>query len=134
MNTKSNRIFHIVLWIFQILLAAMYLMAGGTKLFQSIEQLTPMLPWVANTPVGMVRFIGLSEVLGGFGLLLPSLLRIQPKLTYWAAVGLALIQLLAIGFHLSRGEVSVVGFNFILLALAGFIAWGRSQKVPILPK
>jgi putative oxidoreductase len=134
MSTTSNKGLNIALWIFQVLLAAMYLMAGSTKLFQPIEEITKMLPWVADTPAGLVRFIGLSELLGGIGLLLPSILRIQPKLTVFAAIGLTIVQVLAAGFHLSRGESSVIGMNILLIALAAFVAWGRSKKVPIAPK
>jgi putative oxidoreductase len=134
MSTTSNKGLNIALWITQVLLAAMYLMAGSTKLFQPIEEMAKMMPWVAESPAALVRFIGLSELLGGIGLLLPSLLRIQPKLTVYAAIGLATVQVLAAAFHLSRGESSVIGMNFFFLAMAVFVAWGRSKKVPIAPK
>jgi putative oxidoreductase len=134
MSTTSNKGLNIALWITQVLLAALYLMAGSTKLFQPIEEIAKMLPWAAEMPAGLVRFIGLSELLGGIGLLLPALLRIQPKLTVFAAIGLSLVQVLATGFHLSRGETAVIGMNFLLLAMAVFIAWGRTKKVPIAPK
>lgn len=134
MNTTSNKGLNISLWITQVLLAALYLMAGSTKLFQPIEEIAKTLPWAAEMPSAMVRFIGLSEVLGGIGLLLPSILRTQPKLTVFAAIGLALVQLLATGFHISRGETSVIGMNFLFMAMAVFIAWGRAKKVPIAPK
>jgi putative oxidoreductase len=134
MSTTPNKGLNIGLWITQVLLAALNLMAGSTKLFQPIEEMAKMMPWVAESPAGLVRFIGLSEVLGGIGLLLPSMLRIQPKLTVFAAIGLAIVQLLAMGFHLSRGESAVIGMNIFLIAMAGFIAWGRSKKAPISPK
>jgi hypothetical protein len=85
-------------------------------------------------PEAFVRFIGLSELLGGLGLILPAALRIKPVLTPWAAVGLAVVMVLASGFHVSRGESSVIGMNFILAAVAVFIAWGRFKKAPIYPK
>jgi len=125
---------NITLWILQFLLAAMYLMAGFTKLSRPIEKLAESLPWAAEVSEGLVRFIGASELLGALGLLLPSLLRIKPKLTVFAAIGLALVQLFAIVFHVSRGETSVIGMNFILFLIAVFIAWGRAKKVPITPK
>jgi putative oxidoreductase len=134
MSTTSNKGLNIALWITQVLLAALYLMAGSTKLFQPIEEIVKMLPWVSETPAGLVRFIGLSELLGGIGLLLPAILRIQPKLTVFAAIGLTIVQVLAAGFHLSRGETAVIGMNFLLIAMAVFIAWGRTKKVPIAPK
>lgn len=134
MEKSSSKVLHITLWIVQVLLGAMFIMAGGMKSFQPIPELAKMLPWAGAVPSGLVRFIGLSELLGGLGLLLPSLLRILPNLTPLAAWGLALIQVLAALFHISRGESSVIGMNLVLLLLAVFIAWGRTKKVPILTK
>ena len=134
MSTTSNKGLNIALWITQVLLAALFLMAGSTKLFQPINEIAKMLPWAAEMPAGMVRFIGLSELLGGIGLLLPSILRIQPKLSVFAAIGLALVQVLAAGFHISRGETSVIGMNFLFMAMAVFVAWGRAKKAPIASK
>lgn len=134
MSTTSNKGLNIALWVTQVLLAALFLMAGSTKLFQPINEIAKMLPWAAEMPAGMVRFIGLSELLGGIGLLLPSILRIQPKLTVFAAIGLALVQVLAAGFHISRGETAVIGMNFLFMAMAVFIAWGRAKKVSIASK
>lgn len=125
---------NIGLWVAQILLAAMYLMAGANKLFKPIAELTTMLPWVSGTAEGLVRFIGLSELLGGLGLILPAVLRIKPTLTPIAAAGLALIQLLAIIFHMSKGEYAFLGLNIVLLLIAVLIAWGRFKKAPIYAK
>lgn len=131
---KKPKGMNISLWIAQSLLAAMFLMAGANKLFQSIEELAKMMPWVAQVPAGLVRFIGASELLGGLGLLLPSIFKIMPKLTIYAAIGLTAVMLFASIFHISRGEANVIAFNFILMAIAVFIAWGRSKKAPISAK
>lgn len=128
---KQSKAIHIILWIAQIILAAIFLMTGFMKSFQPIEELATTIPWVSSVPSGLVRFIGISELLGGMGLVLPALLRIKPKLTIWAAIGLATIMILAVLFHLSRGELAVIGMNMVLLLLAGFIAWGRLKKAPI---
>ncbi len=128
---KSSKAMNVGLWIAQILLAALYLMAGANKLFKPITELITMLPWVSGTPEGLVRFIGLSELLGGLGLILPAASRVKPNLTPAAAFGLAIVQLLAIVFHVSRGEFSFLGMNIILLLLAVLIAWGRFKKAPI---
>lgn len=133
-TSKSSKKMNIALWIVQSLLAAMFLMAGANKLFQSAEELVKMLPWVTSVPSGLVKFIGISELLGGIGLLLPSILRIKPILTSYAAIGLALVMLFASIFHISRGEYSVIGMNFVLTALALVVAWGRMKKAPISPK
>lgn len=133
-NQKNNKVINIALWVLQVLLGTMFIMAGAMKSFQSVEALTEALPWVADTSLGLVRFIGVSELLGGIGLLLPSILRIKPFLTVWAAIGLALIMFLAAIFHGVRGEFSAIGMNAVMIGLAIFIAWGRSKKAVIASK
>lgn len=133
-NQKNSKALNITLWIAQGLFAVMFIMAGAMKSFQSAEALSEALPWVTSTPLALVRFIGVSELLGGIGLLLPALLRIKPFLTVWAAVGIATIMVLAAIFHGSRGELSAIGANAVFVVIALFIAWGRSKKAPILPK
>ncbi|MBQ4915602.1 DoxX family protein [Maribacter sp. MMG018] len=133
-NQKSNKAINIALWIAQGLLAVMFIMAGIMKATQPIEALAESLPWVTSTPLKLVRFIGISELLGGLGLLIPSIFRFKPFLTVWAALGLALVMVLAAGFHASRGEFPNIGTNIVLIGIALFIAWGRSKKAPILPK
>ena len=66
--------------------------------------------------------------------MIPSIFRWKPNLSIFAALGLALVMILAGGFHASRGEFSAIGMNVVLLVLALFIAWGRRKKAPILPK
>lgn len=106
-------------------------MAGSSKVFKSIDELSQMLPWVTDVSSNLVRFIGVSELLGGLGLVLPSVLRIQPRLTPLAAYGLALVQIMAAIFHISRGETPMIAMNLLLVAIALFIAWGRTKKAPI---
>lgn len=61
---------------------------------------------------------------------LPALLRIRPRLSVLAAVGIIVLQLLAMGFHLMRGETMVLPLNVVLLVLAAFVLWGRTRAVP----
>lgn len=119
----------IALWISQILLAVMFGMAGFMKATQPIDQLSAMLPFVAQMPEGLVRFIGVSELAGAIGLILPAALRILPVLAPLAASGLVVVMLLATGFHISRGEFSHLPVNFILGSLAAFVAWERLKMV-----
>ena len=133
-NQKNNKAINIALWVAQVLLGLLFLMAGATKAFQPIEAMAESLPWVLTTPSVLVRFIGVSEILGGLGLLLPSMLRIKPFLTVWAAIGLAVIMLLAALFHGSRGEFTAIGANLTFMAVLAFIAWGRSKKALIVEK
>lgn len=133
-DQKNTKAMNIALWVVQALLGAMFIMAGGMKAAQPVEALAESLPWVTSTPAALVKFIGISELLGGIGILLPSILRIKPSLSVLAAYGLALVMLLAAFFHGSRGEYSAIGVNLFMMALALFVAWGRSKKVVILPK
>jgi hypothetical protein len=83
------------------------------------------LPWVKDSSKGLVTFIGVAELLGGLGLILPLSIGIMPSLTPIAGVGLAVVMLLAAVFHARRGEFKGIGLNIILLALALFVAIGR---------
>ena len=131
---KKNKGANITAWILQILLGGMFIMTGAMKTFTPIEQLAASLPWAADVPATLVKFIGLAELLGGLGLILPSLLKIKTKLTPIAAIGIVLIMVFASIFHISRGETGVIGMNLILAALAGVVAWLRLKKAPLRDK
>ncbi|WIG59981.1 MAG: hypothetical protein OJF49_002729 [Ktedonobacterales bacterium] len=122
---------NIVLWIAQILLALAFLMAGIPKATQPIPILAKRLTWAADIPMPLVRFIGVAEILGAIGLILPALTQIQPWLTIAAALGLALIMLGAIIFHIARKEYAQPAMNAILLLLALLIVIGRWKLAPI---
>lgn len=116
----------IALWIAQTLLAATLIWAAYTKLFTPAVELATMWPWTAENP-GLVRITAIFDLIGGLGLILPTLLNIKPRLTVYAAYGVIALMICAIVFHFTRGEASNTGFNFFVAALAGFIAWGRSK-------
>lgn len=132
-NVKRSNVWNIILWVAQVIVAGMFLMAGLMKIATPLEELSKMMPLAKDAPV-LLRFIGLSELAGGLGLLLPSVLKIKPWLTTWAAAALGLVMVLATIYHISRGEFSSIGINIILAALAILIVWGRSIKVPIRAK
>ncbi|WNI20601.1 DoxX family protein [Streptomyces sp. ITFR-16] len=113
----------IAYWIVAGLLAAFYLYAGGKKAVQSKERLAPMMGWVDTVPMPVVRAIGAVEILGAAGLVLPPLTGIAPVLAMAAAVGILVLQVLATGLHLSRGEVKETGLNAVLIVLAATAAW-----------
>ncbi len=121
---------NIALWIVQVMLGAMFIFAGVTKAFR-YGHAHATLPWVKDVPRGMTTFIGISELLGGLGLVLPAITRILPWLTPLAAAALALVMLLAAGFHTSRKEWSGIAFNTVLLVLAVFVAYGRFFVAPL---
>lgn len=122
---------NIVLWVLQLLLAVAFLMAGGFKLSTPTEALVAQ---GMTAPVWSLRLAGISEVLGALGLILPSLLRVQPKLTPIAAALLALIMGLAIATHLAMSQFAAIVAPGVLSLLCSFVAWGRFKAVPISPK
>ena len=122
---------NLVLWIVQALLAVAYVMAGGMKAFRPLDALSKSMAWVRTAPAGLVRFIGIAELLGALGLILPMITNVVPWLTVAAAAGLILLQVCAIVFHVSRQEARVVPSNVLLLLLALLVLIGRVAIVPI---
>jgi len=122
---------NIVLWILQVLLALLFLFAGGTKLVMSAEALTqPTTPNQVMLPVMFLRFIGVCEFLGGLGLVLPGLLKIRQYLTPLAALGLAIIMIGAVVFTVLGGAIPVALVNLVIVLLLLFIAYARWRVVP----
>ena len=115
---------NVALWIVQGLLAFAFIAAGGMKLFAYEKYKTQS---EKNGPTGVTRrlttFIGIAEIAGSLGIVLPMATNIAPWLSPWAAIGLAIIMLLAIGFHVRRHES--VAAPVILFLLAGFVVFGR---------
>ena len=109
------------LWIVQALLALLFLFAGGMKLILPVEELTKQMP----LPGAFLRFIGVAEVLGAIGLILPGLLRIRPGLTPLAAAGLVIIMIGATVLTLSSGGVAPALFPLVVGLLSAFVAYGR---------
>ena len=115
------------LWIVAGLLAAVFLLAGSSKLFIPREKLAkaPGGGWVLDFSAGFVKALGAIEILGAVGLILPALLDIAPILVPLAAVGLALIMVGAAIVTFRRQEFKHMLLNLTYLALAAFVAWGR---------
>jgi uncharacterized membrane protein YphA (DoxX/SURF4 family) len=122
------------LWVVQILLGALFVAVGTMKATQPIAVLVETFGWPAAVPAALVRFIGLAELLGGLGLILPSATRVKPMLTPLAGVGLVLTMLFAAGFHISRGELGALLMPLVLAGLAAFVVWGRAVRAPIAPR
>jgi len=133
-TATSGKGWSIALWIAQLLLAAAYGMFGLMKATQPLDQRAGMMTWIPDFPPAFVRTLGAVEILGAIGLILPSLTRIQPRLTGFAALCILLHQFIAVALHLSKGEAGVLGLNAVLIALAAFILWGRRTKAVILPR
>jgi putative oxidoreductase len=107
-NQKPSRGLNIALWIGQVILAAAFGMAGIMKTTTPIADLAAQMVWPGDIPPALVRFIGASEFTAAIGLLLPSILRIKPILTVWAALGIVMVMILALVFHITRGEMQAL--------------------------
>jgi hypothetical protein len=115
---------NLALWIVQILVGALFTVAGVVKSTRPISELGNRMGWVNAVSPATVRFVGVSELAGGIGMIVPWATGILPMLTPLAASGLVIIMLLAAGFHLRRHERGIA-FNASLGGLAAFVAWGR---------
>ncbi|HEX8953968.1 MAG TPA: DoxX family protein [Polyangia bacterium] len=113
------------LWIVQGLLAAAFMMAGLMKATQPIDKLAQRMQYVTRFPSWVTRFIGVSELAGGLGLVLPWATGVMPVLTPIAAAALALVMVLAAIHHLRHNEAKMAPINVVLGGLALFVAWGR---------
>jgi hypothetical protein len=111
-----------IVWIVQGFLAAIFLIAGAMKATQPIEKLVKSITWTGRFELSTIRFIGITEILGAIGIIIPWALNILPVLTPVAATGLALIQFLAILHHAEHKEGKAIVINIILLLLSAFVA------------
>ncbi|WP_153394437.1 DoxX family protein [Ornithinicoccus halotolerans] len=124
---------NLALWIIAGVLAAAYLFAGLSKLTLTKEKLSAIsssAKWVDDFSAGTVKAIGVLEVLGAMGLIVPAVLDIAPVLVPLAALGLAMIMVGAVTTRLRRQEFKVMVADLVYLALAGFVAWGRFALEP----
>lgn len=131
---QASRSMRYGLWFAQILLALVYIPAGGMKLFSPVAEVAAQIPWAGDVAEGFLRSIGAIDLAAGLGLLLPSLTRILPQLTVWAGRGSIVLQVCAMLFHISRGEYFVLPMNLVIIALSLYVAWGRQKKAPILAR
>lgn len=116
---------NVALWVVQGVLAAFFVAGGISKITRSREKLAPMMPWVEQFSPRVVRLIGVAEVAGALGLVLPAATGIAPVLTPIAATGIGLIMVLAMGLHTRRMEPQGVVITVVLLLALIFVAWGR---------
>ncbi|MFX3631756.1 MAG: DoxX family protein [Candidatus Pristimantibacillus sp.] len=115
---------NIALWTVQGLAAIGFIYSGWLKAFQ-YEKAKASWGWVTDVSKGFVIFIGIAELLGALGLILPQAMNIVPVLTPIAATGLAAVVLLGALFHVTRKEYREIGVNIIFFALAVFVAISR---------
>jgi uncharacterized membrane protein YphA (DoxX/SURF4 family) len=120
---------NILLWIVQILLAALFIFAGVMKFVIPVQEMTKNMK--VPIPGSFLLFIGVLEILGGLGLVLPSLLKIKPILTPLAAIGLAIIMIGAVVVSVAGGDVASAFMPLIVGLLCIFIAYARWRMKPI---
>lgn len=116
---------NVFLWVLQVLLAGVFVAAGVVKATRPKAKLAEKLPWVEDFSPATIRFIGIVEVAGGLGLILPAITGIAEVLTPVAATGLAVVMVLAAVVHARRKEAAGIVVNVVLLVLAAVVAWGR---------
>jgi len=118
---------NILLWIIQVLLALLFLFGGVMKLIMPIEAMTQQV----HLPGLFLRFIGVCEVLGGIGLIVPAMVRIRPELTPLAAALLVIIMIGAVVLTLMTGTIGQALIPLVTGLLLAFVAYGRRQLAPI---
>jgi uncharacterized membrane protein YphA (DoxX/SURF4 family) len=114
----------VFVWISQGVLAFVFLASGFTKLTKSREELLPRMPYVEDLSPVEIRGIGILEVLGALGVVVPVATGILPRLTPIAAAGLTLVMVGAVLTHLRRGEFKYVPLNAVLFLLAAIVVVG----------
>ncbi len=131
---ETSKGLSIALWIAQGLLALTLVGGALWKMATPIPALASQMPWMGQVSPTFLYATAVFDLLGGLGVVLPSLTRIQPRVTVLAALGVVLLMASAIVFHFSRGEGANTPFNFVVAGLALFVAWGRSGRAPIAPR
>ena len=122
---------NLALWIVAGVLAAVFAATGTLNLVRTPEKLVASgLGWAGDFSASTVKLIGVLELLGALGLILPAVLHIAPVLVPLAGVGLAVTMVGAAVVHGRRKEMPMVAGNVVLLALALFVAWGRFGRYP----
>lgn len=133
-TASPGKLLRASIWLAQLAVAGLFCMSGVMKISTPIPELSAMMPWTGQLPAAFVRVIGLIDLAGGIGILLPALTRIKPRLTVAAALGCVVLQALAFGFHAMRGEFAMLPLNVVLFALSAFVLWGRRKAAPIAPR
>lgn len=121
---------HRLLWALQIAFGAYFVLVGVSHFIVPAGLPQPM-AWMYDLSPTLHAVSGAAEILGGLGLILPGLTRIQPRLTTFAALGLLAVMLLAAVWHMQRGEYQNIVGNLIMGGVMAFIAYGRLRLRPL---
>lgn len=115
---------NIILWVVQVLLALLFLFAGASKFLMPADEMTKNMP--QSLSLGFIYFIGVCEILGGIGLVVPWATKIMPKLTPIAAAGLIIIMIGAVVVSVPMGIQNAIVPAIVGILLA-FVAYGRGK-------
>jgi uncharacterized membrane protein YphA (DoxX/SURF4 family) len=129
-NKREDFLMNILLWVLQILLG-LYFIAIGAAHFLIPPGLPAQMSWMYDLSPALHAISGTAEILGGLGLILPGLTKIQTRLTPLAGAGLALVMVLAAFYHLQRGEMQNIFLNLLVAAILAFVAYGRWRLKPL---
>jgi putative oxidoreductase len=121
---------NILLWVLQIFLGV-YFIAIGVLHFIVPAGLPPQMSWMYDLSPALHAVSGTAEILGGLGLILPALTKIQTRLIPLAAAGLAVVMVMAAVYHLQRGEMQNIFLNLLNAAVLSFVAYGRWRLKPL---
>ena len=116
-------------WVFSIILAAVFLITGINRAFR-YQKARDLFPWVKEVPRALVQAIGIVEILGALGLILPVLTGFYSWLTPVAAVALALLMFMGAVFNATRREKAEADLNMLLLIMLAFVAYIRWPLMP----
>ena len=116
-------------WVFSIIVAAVFLITGYNRVFR-YQKARDLFPWVKDMPRALVQIIGVAEILGALGLILPVLTGFYSWLTPAAAVALALLMFMAATFNFMRRERVEAALNVLLLFMLAFVAYIRWPLLP----
>ena len=118
------------LWVLQIVFGVYFVLIGIMH-FAVPDGLPGAMEWMYDLSEPLHFVSGTAEILGGLGLILPGLTKIQPQPTAWAAFGLVAVMLGAVVFHLGRGEVANIGTNLLIAALMFYVGYQRWKVTPL---
>lgn len=123
---KSNTFLWVLQWVFGI-----YFILVGVSHFIVPEGLPDVMEWMYDLNDTLHVISGTAEILGGLGLILPGLFKRMPELTVYAALGLTLVMIGAVVFHISREEYSNIATNVVIAAVLGYLAYARWKLTPL---
>ena len=124
-DSGHKELLNVSVWLAQGLISVSLCVSGVVKLLMPVPRIAKVFSWTGQVSKSFLRFIGVGDLAGGVGIILPTLTHIHPQLSDVAALSCMLLQVLAIRFHAQSKEITDTPFNFFVLFLSAFVLWGR---------